>query len=183
MLARTGSHSETMRHLPTNLLTMQYHDTYWYAQAVFRTLTDETPDYLRTLNEFFGDENYTRLIRPFPKWSILHDYILFVVLQVEFEQLPEKAGEDFLKWHNDGSLKVYATSIEYQLELRGIEHIDFSDWARANNIELMDADMDHFSDYQNELGSLDVTDGARIVEGPRGTLYEQLTDEVFFWPL
>lgn len=160
---------------------MRYHDTYWYAQVVFRTLADQKADYFRTLNEFFGDENYPRLVQPFPKWTLLHDYILFSILRVEFEQMPSAINEHFLKWHEkDYGPPVYATPIEYQLAEHDIAHVSFVDWAASKQIDLLDADADHFVEYHGQLGGFDVGEGRRHAEGPRGELYERLTDEVFF---
>lgn len=170
-----------MSRLTRDLLDMRYHDTYWYAQVVFRTLADEQFSYGRTLHEFFGEENYPRFLGKFPQWSLLHDYILFVLLQVEFEQTPSCLNEEFFKWHGKaGSSPIHATGIEAQFADRRIPFDAFPKWLSTREVSLRDANMDHFRDYFESLGCIDVIDDKRHIEGPRGTLYSQLADEIFF---
>lgn len=160
---------------------MRYHDTYWYTQIVFRTLTDDQFAFGRTLHEFFGEHNYPRLIGSFPRWSLLHDYILFTLLQVEYEQMPRSIDDDFLRWHEENwGPPAFATPIEAQCAQRNIAVTPFPDWLKGEGIALGDADEDSFHEYHEALGDFGVFEGKRYVAGPRGALYERLTDEVFF---
>ncbi len=159
---------------------MRYHDTYWYAQVVNRTITDDQAAYLLTLNEFYGDGRCIQFLAPFPKWTALHAYALFVIERVEVENLPGEASPYFLKWRDKGfGPPVHATPIEADLDAHGIEHQSFSDWSRERGLSVEAAEGDDFSDYYESLGGCWVDDGQADPEGPRGELFHRMVEEIF----
>ena len=71
-----------------SLLRMQYWDTYYYCQVVHNMLSDPPP-YVRHLEDFFGDLNYTGFLPSYPRWTTLHRFIEWAFLSVLGESIDD----------------------------------------------------------------------------------------------
>jgi len=168
--------------LSPRLLEMGYHDTYYFAQVVNRTLT-ESLNFLGTLDEFFGDLQFVKFLDPFPKWSALHKYVWFAIEVIEFEQLPP--GLDPARI--DGQVSRILTSerllgIERTLDAYGFDFVPFRAWATDVGLDLVSATEDDILEYYHFLDEdLDPDgEGVRSTPGPRVRLHKQICEEVFF---
>lgn len=63
-----------------------YHDVYFFCHAIKNILNNQS-DYIRGLNDFYGDGRINRFDIPFPRWSHFHDFVEFIVLNIYSEDL------------------------------------------------------------------------------------------------
>lgn len=139
---------------------MKYFETYYFANIVNNILN--TPfEYIRSLNEFFGDENYVNFLEPFPKTSRLHDFISFIIDSINYEDTKESENELFLK----GKRKLW---IEMALEHYEFEFDSFQDWLKEKNIS--QTIEDDIADYFRDLR----------LYGSYDDLLEKMSEEIFF---
>lgn len=96
---------------------MKDYGIYYFANIIDGILEDSF-SYLRNLNDCFGDGNIQYFLDPFPKISIFHSFIIFVVDSVFNE---EKDELDHLK-------KNGTFSISHWFEKYSIEVEQFDEW-------------------------------------------------------
>lgn len=145
------------------LLRMEFFETYYYANVVHNVLNDTMP-YLRNLNSWHENREAWLFLRPFPKWSVLHDFSQYIIEDLIYERLQEV------------SLKAIKNSrrsilwIDQALAYHQIKTPGFRAWLKQEKIVLADASEDDIYDYHNELR----------LTGEFDKLLNQLTNEVFY---
>lgn len=158
-----------------DLLEAKYYETYFVANAVNNVLGDPF-DYLRNLDEFYGDLQYVRFLAPFQKFSAFHQFIYFIVESLIFEAL-EKVDlggkkDESVKFKNIPSMEGRLTDLPINPALRhyGIAHSTFLQWLEHHNVAFDDADEDDANEYYGFLREF----------GAYDSLVEQIVEEVFF---
>lgn len=141
---------------------IKYFETYYFTNIINNILNDPS-NFLRSLNDFFGDQNYRNFLAPFPRTSRLHDFIIFIVDALN--------DEDTLEYNNTGFLNGKR---KLWVEL-ALEHYDFK--------------FDHFKEYLHQKGKVisetdedDISDYFMCLRlyGPYEELLERISEEIFF---
>nr|WP_321328172.1 HNH endonuclease [Alcaligenes faecalis] len=145
------------------LLRMEFFETYYYANVVHNVLNDTLP-YLRNLNSWHEGREAWLFLRPFPKWSVLHDFAQYIIEDLIYERLQEVSLEAIENSHWP-TLWIDQALAHHQIETPG-----FRAWLKQEKIDLADASQDVIHDYYNELR----------LTGEFDTLLTQLTNEVFY---
>jgi len=141
---------------------IKYFETYYFANIVNNILRDPF-SYLRSLNDFFGDENYKKFLTPFPKISALHNFIIYIIDSINYEDL-EESGNTLYK---TGKRKLW---VEIAMQHYGFEFESFKDWISEKSTTLEEIIDDDFADYIRDLRFY----------GPYENLLECMADEIFF---
>ncbi len=155
----------------------RFYETYYFANAITNVLRNQS-DYLRALDDFYGDNKYLVLIRPFSKFSALHCFISFVIDaiicdEVNYIQLDIRQDEASRRANNIGGfgeLNQSILPINEAFQYYGINHISFQDWLKEHGKDFLEARDADVSDYYNDLR----------LEGEFDTLLEKAVQEVFF---
>lgn len=145
------------------VMQMDYYDTYWFANLVQNLMLSPSA-YARDLEEFFGDLQYRKFLRPFPKVSALHLFIEFALETVMYQNLDDVV-EDALV--NDPKFRLWS---ELALAYHSIPHNSFHAWREAQGIAKNDITEDVIVDYHGTLRG----------DGPLDSLFDQMREEVFF---
>lgn len=140
------------------VINARFYETYHFASAI-KNIVDDPSEYLRSLNDFYGDESVLRFSEPFPRFSAFHAFLEFVL-----DELITDTTETFFleKWKEHADrfknipvlMKDLATPIlpiERALDHHSIEFHSFAEWLSERNICFNDADNDLVYDYLNEL--------------------------------
>jgi len=107
---------------------MDYFHTYYYAN-ICDSIIENTFPYVTTLNGFWGEGKFTFFLKPFQKYSVLHQYIDFCIDRLIYESnkgLEELTLEE---------LKTKIFWINEAFNYHDIEHESFSSWLTKNNIK------------------------------------------------
>lgn len=134
-----------------------HYSTYYFANVVSNVLRDPFP-YLRNLEGFCGDLNTQYFLKPFPRWSALHQFITFISEDLFFEE--DLQGED--AYSKTGTLWM-----EHALNHHGIPFQSFADWAKETNNNAGNLDLLH--DWYCDMA----------VSEPFGRLLEAIARDVF----
>lgn len=141
---------------------IKYIETYYFANMINNILRDPF-SYIRPLNDFFGDENYKSFLSPFPKFSALHSFIIFIIDSINYDDLSESESESFKR----GRRKLW---IELAMGHYDFKFDSFDKWLKENKkirAEIIDDDI---ADYFRYLRFY----------GPYEELLETMSDEIFF---
>lgn len=141
---------------------INYIETYYFANIISNILR-EPLDYLRGLNDFFGDENYKGFVRPFPKTSAFHYFIMFIIDNISYEDIKEYENEKFLS----AKRRLW---VEVALEYHNFEFDSFDKWLKESNKKRRNVIDDDIVDYLNDLR----------LYGPYEDLLEKMSKEIFF---
>jgi hypothetical protein len=154
-------------------LEAKFYETYHFANVIRNVLSSRF-DYLRSLDEFYGDDNCLRFARPFPRYSALHSFIEFVVHQLLID---EEAGlgerQEWLR--RFASIPEALLPHPSRLPLNEalcyyeIPHTSFSEWLAERSLGFDEASEDDVLDYYQDLQD----------EGPYNALLGKAVDEVF----
>lgn len=145
-----------------NTTEIRYFETYYFANIINNILNDPF-EYLRSLNEFFGDENYSIFLDPFPKVSRLHQFIIYIIDSRNYEDTKESENEFFLK----GQRKLW---IELALEHYDFKYDSFESFLKEKHKTKSEAIDDDISSYFHYLR----------FQGPYEELLEKMSEEIFF---
>ena len=155
----------------------RFYQTYYFANAITNVLRNQF-EYLRDLNDFYGDDKYLALVRPFSKYSALHCFIEFVIdaiisdeindIKLDIRQDQASSKENFIG--DFGELHSSILPINEALTYYGIKHITFQDWLKEHGKDFQEARDDDVSDYYIDLR----------LEGELDSLLEKAVQEVFF---
>ena len=145
-----------------NIEEVNYFETYYFANIINNILRDPF-DYGRGLNDFFGDEKYVNFLKPFPKSSHFHQFIMFIIDDICYEVTDEYKNQKFL----DGKRKLW---VEIALEYHEIEFDSFDFWLNGNNKKRSAVIEDDIVEYIQELRFF----------GPYEDLLEKMAKEIFF---
>ena len=141
---------------------IKYFETYYFANIINNILR-EPFNYLRSLNDFFGDQNYKNFLYPFPKISALHNFIIHIIDSINYDDLEESENKLF----RDGKIKLW---VEIALEYYEFEFQSFEEWLIEKNKQRKEIIDDDIADYFRDL----------TYTGPYEELLEKMADEIFF---
>lgn len=144
------------------LISMQFYETYYYANIVHNVLTDPFP-YIRIVHAWYEDRESEVLLPPFPKWTRLHDFTRYVINSVIDEDVCDTTIDAVV--HETG-FEVWA---DQALRQHKYECIGFKRWLKEHAVSLDDLTEDHLADYYSELR----------LSGPLEDLVEHISEEVF----
>ncbi|WP_320019937.1 HNH endonuclease signature motif containing protein [Labilibaculum manganireducens] len=105
---------------------MDYFRTYYFTNICDSVIEDTFP-YVTTLNDFWGDGKFAYFLKPFQKYSVLHQYIDFCIDRLIYEA-NKGLGELSIE-----QLKTKEFWINEALNYHKIEHETFSDWLVSAN--------------------------------------------------
>jgi hypothetical protein len=145
-----------------SFLTMRYYETYYYANIVHNVLNDPFP-YLRNMLNWYEDGEQL-FLRPFPKWSLLHDFSAFIIRSLIDEQDGHEALERI------GNNAKEALWIDVAMRHHGMNPQGFRDWLTERGVVPVDASEDDIYEYYGELN----------LTGELDQLVEHLANEVFY---
>lgn len=156
-----------------NLIEMKYYGTYYYANIISNVLEDQV-DYLRRLNEFYGDGLFHRFLEPFPKYSYFHQFIEFIIESLIFEELDKIDIKEMLDKEKSYSfipnINFRLLPINEALIFYDIDHQPFEKWLADIEKTFESADEDDVYEYFYSLRDDGVIDN----------LYSRMVEEVFF---
>lgn len=109
-----------------------YHDVYFFCHAIKNILNNQS-DYIRGLNDFYGDGRINRFDIPFPRWSHFHDFVEFIVLNIYSEDLKHDHLSNVL--NNMKSYSSRAVSDD-NISVNSFEYIHKKYLAHLNENEL-----------------------------------------------
>lgn len=141
---------------------IKYFETYYFANMVNNILRDPF-SYIRSLNDFFGEENYKNFIGPFPKFSALHSFINFIIDSINYDDLSESESKSF----KTGKRKLW---VEIAMEYYNLEFDSFDKWVEENQKKRIEIIDDDIADYFRDLRFY----------GSYEQLLERMSDEIFF---
>jgi len=142
---------------------MSYYDTYYFLNII-QSVLDNTFPYLANLENFFGNDEYTKFIDPFPKDSALHKFISFLITMVYYETIDDVAVDSLV---NKEDTKLW---VDASLENYRISWIGFRNWLKENEIKLDSISEDTLVDYHDFL----------YEKGIMQALLNLITEEIFF---
>jgi hypothetical protein len=159
------------------LSEIRFYQTYYFANAIRNILHDQF-SYLRTLDDFYGDDKYLVHVTPFPKYSALHCFIEFVIddiLSDEVNEIKLEKRQEILRRFSSipvalEDIRPTSLPISEALNYYEIEHESFEDWLKEHNKTFLEATDGDLSDYYTDLR----------LTGPYDTLLERAVNEVFF---
>ncbi len=146
-----------------SLLSMEYFETYYYANIVHNVLLDPM-EFLRNLNEWHEDREADLFLQPFSKWSVLHDFSHFIISALMYERLDDVTLDAVV---ND---RKYELWVDQASSYHGIQTDGFQNWLKIQSRALEEITEDDIHDYHHELGE----------SGALDALLTQLSNEVFF---
>jgi len=146
-----------------SLVTMEYFETYYYANIVHNIL-DDPMDFLRNLLNWHEDQEESLFLQPFPKWSVLHDFSNFIIEGLMYESLDDVTLDLIV---NNQKAELW---VDKALRHHGLQTDGFRHWLATNSRILEDITEDDIHDYHHELRD----------SGELDALLSQLSNEVFF---
>lgn len=147
----------------TGLVSLEFFETYYYANVVQNVLSNPSA-YIRGLNDWHEDREVELFLKPFQKWSLLHDFAHFLVEQLMFEALDDVTLDAV---ETDPKFELWVDSA---LRHHGLPTIGFRKWLADTDVSIDDVNEDHVRDYHRELG----------LAGELETLLEKISNEIFF---
>jgi len=144
-------------------LSFRFFETYYYANIIDRILLD-TGSYIRRVHEWHEGRAPSLFLPPFQKFSVLHDFVGFVIQDLVYEQV---SVDTLAVMATDESAALW---VETALKYHGLEGPSFRQWLLEAGKSLSDATEDDLHDYHLELQ----------LAGPMEALVDQLTEEVFY---
>lgn len=159
------------------LTEIRFYQTYYFANAIRNILHDQF-GFLRTLDEFYGDDKYMAHVTPFPKYSALHCFIEFVIdyiLSDEINEIKLEKRQETVRRYSSipvalEDMRPTKLPINEAFDYYDIEHESFEDWLRERDKTFLEATDDDLSDYYMDLR----------LAGPYETLLKRAVQEVFF---
>lgn len=122
------------------MLNAKFYETYYFCNVIKNTLQDQF-GLARVLNEFYGDGNVAYLIETFPKFSLFHKYLYFVIDRIYYENLNQLAEN-----------KSKRLPIEEALKFHSIAHISFQSYMEKNENKTEHYD-DLIHNYMEDLNN------------------------------
>ena len=106
---------------------MDYYKTYYFAD-ICSIVMEESFLYVRKLNDFWGEGNIRNFLQPFPKFSLLHQYIDFCIDRLIYESNKEISDLSL------NQLKNKKFWINHTLDYHNIKHKSFWEWYQSDNV-------------------------------------------------
>lgn len=159
------------------LSEIRFYQTYYFANIIRNILHDQFA-YLRSLNDFYGDDKYLAHVSPFPRYSALHCFIESVIDEILSDEISEidlKQRQETIRRFSSipaalEDVRPASLPVSQALNYYGIEHESFEDWLKEHDKTFLEATDDDISDYYTDLR----------LTGPYDTLLERAVHEVFF---
>jgi len=158
------------------VLEARFYETYYFCNII-RNVLCCPDDYLRILNDFYGDGAIFYRVSGFQKYSVLHDFIEFVVEDIYYDRVNSDAiadSKNLIDKFKDlpyllDHIQPTKTPIERALDYHDIEHVSFQDFLSEHGKCFSDHDVDDVYEYFHELRE----------QGIYRQLIEQTSKEVF----
>jgi hypothetical protein len=162
-----------------SMFEARFYETYYYASAI-RNILNHQFDYIRALDDFYGDDRYLGFVSPFPKRSALHWFIEFVVDRMIGEEAAEvdlEKRQDLVRRFQSmptalASLRPAVLPINEALIEHGIAHSSFEEWLAVAGKSFLDALQEDVEEYYDDLQSEQWE--------AYDALLERVVDETFF---
>lgn len=159
------------------MLKLKFYNTYYFCNAI-KNILDHQFNYLHKLNDFYGDGFIWGLIETFPKYSLFHQFIEFVVTEIFYEEMEEIDSEQWIetrqKYTNVTNMhnyvKIEKLPIEQAFDFYSIQYLTFETYLLSINKSLTKFDDFDIHNYYDEIE----TNGSLYI------LIEQTTKEVFY---
>ncbi len=156
-------------------IEIRYSYTYYYA-GVIKNVLENTMDYCRAIDEFYGEPMNLFFYKPYQKFSILHEFIEFIVDRLFYEELyridfQNKSNEyNRVKDVHPYADLIRELPINGALREYGMVHIGFLQWLSDYGISYDKVEIDIANDYYSYLQESGLYYG----------LLDRLVSEVFF---
>ncbi|HCG7131734.1 TPA: HNH endonuclease [Vibrio parahaemolyticus] len=158
------------------MLEAKFYETYYFCNVVHNVLQDQE-NFLRNLNDFYGDGRFFFLLQPFSKYSTFHRFIEFIVDDLSWENTSNvdlgKRQERIRETASFPYLSEYAKwdvlPIEQALEFHGLTHESFITFLTRRGGDFLNCDEEDIHEYLVFLRD----------EGTFDTLVEHTVKEVF----
>jgi hypothetical protein len=136
------------------MLEAKFYDTYHFCNVVKNVLY-HSENYLGVLNDFHGDGRIYYRLSTFNKYSILHEFIEFIVHDIYYDQSSEAALEKKQKTQEAyqdipialNLLRPSALPIELALEHHNMPHQSFEDFLVKQNKKFIECDIDDVYEF------------------------------------
>ena len=159
------------------MLEAKFYETYYFCNIIRNILYNPFP-FLRNLEEFHGDQAIFYLLEPFKKYSTLHDFIEFIVVDIYNEatskiylkSMKESYSNSFALNINSKIIRSHKLPIELAFEFHGIEYEDFETHLGFYNKVFVDCDEDDIYSFMDELRNSEAYE----------KLIDQTTKEIFY---
>lgn len=156
---------------------LRFHATYYFANVV-RNVLDDQFEFIRLLDEFYGDDQYLAYIQPFQRTSVLHWFIRFLVDTVVWEEMADvdinETKKILQRYAGIPSaivdMRLNELPIEDKLRGNGIEYDSFLVFLSRRSKTMHEATHDDVDEYHEELRLSDAYE----------TMLSRTANEVFF---
>ncbi|MRV76306.1 HNH endonuclease [Duganella sp. FT92W] len=140
------------------IIEVRFYETYYFANVVQNILKDQF-EFLGSLHEFFCDDQYFYLTKPYQRYSAFHSFLAFVIdglLRDATENVDiEERSSIAEKFKNiPGAIEdMQPTALPIELALRhhGYDFETFDDWLSSKNISFHEATSDDIYEFLNDL--------------------------------
>jgi HNH endonuclease len=157
-------------------IEMTYYETYFFANVVKNVLEDQF-EYLRSLDDFYGELRYLNYTTPFPRFSAFHSFIRFLIDEVLDEEasdvkldIRQDIAHQFQKAPGLQDTQPSKLPVNLALDRFGISHQSFDTWLASIERSFLEATPDDVYSYYEALRL-----GGQLEE-----LLDRATEEVFF---
>lgn len=158
------------------MLEARFYETYYFCNII-KNILYFPDDYLRMLNEFYGDDRIYFRVIAFRKYSTLHEFIEFIVQDVYYEQADESVlarKKNILGRLQDlpillQHMKPSMLPIERALEHHNMKYQSFETFLDKREKNFIDCDVDDVYEFIHELRE----------DGVFDQLIEHIAKEVF----
>jgi len=72
-----------------NFITMKFYETYYYANIVHNVL-DDPYAYIRSIHEWYEDNEAALLLPAFPRWNRLQDFCAYIIDSLIDEDISQR---------------------------------------------------------------------------------------------
>jgi len=140
------------------LIKAHFYETYYFAFCIRNILHDQFA-YIRHLDDFYGDGNYLHYTAPFPRYSVFHSFLKFVIgsiLTEDTEDCSLDVRQDQMVKFRDlpsalDDMKPDVLPIEHALRYHHIPHTSFTKWLAGQNKTFDQARDDDLYQYLDSL--------------------------------
>lgn len=162
--------------MPESVSEEDVYDSHYIAQTVEDILRNQF-DYLRYLNDFYGDGSFLSYVEPFKEYSALHGFIAFVAADIISEDSSDtksKTEQEAVTFSETGELikedESTPLTIEEAFDFYGVEYTSFDEQLRSKGDDsLLGITEDDIDEYFDDL----------VESGEYETLLDSIAEEVF----
>jgi hypothetical protein len=143
-----------------NFFEIKYFETYYFANIINNILSNPL-GFPEVFDSFFNS-GVEAFLKPFPKQSRLHDFIIWAIETIVYEDID--ADIDSIR---KGKLETW---VEYAYQHYKLDYYSLDEWCKNNNLSKSELSEDDLFEYFQEL---------RITE-PYDKLLTLMSEEIFF---